>query len=173
MIHRLLPVHSLLAVLTLLAGFSESAYGGRLTKSDLRRFGFAGVYRGEVKGYVKTKEDNKFVTTLVNQTASESLPARDRDIVTGPTRRNGFFLIVRDITGNDRRITVRMVYSGKSYNPVYEEEMAGSGTKTLTVLKINSSRPQYEMSLSDKLSERAVNGGAYYSSWNITGRLFK
>jgi hypothetical protein len=170
MIHRLLPV---LAVLTLVTGFVGSAHAGRLTKGDLRRFGFAGVYRGDVQGFVKTKDDDKFVNTLVSQTASETLPARDRAIVTGPTRRNGFFLIVRDITGNDRRITVRMYYSGKSYNPIYDEEMVGSGTKTLSVVKINSSRPQFEMSLSDKLSERAVNGGAFYSSWNITGRLFK
>lgn len=170
MIHRLAPV---LAVCAIVTGLSEPAHAARLTKGDLRRFGFAGIYRGEVRGFVRTRDDNRFVDTLVNQTGSETLPARDRDIVTGPTRRNGFFLVVRDITGNDRRITVRMYYSGKSYNPVYGEEMAGSGTKTLNVLKINASRPQYEMSMSDKFSERAVNGGSFYSSWNITGRLFK
>lgn len=170
MIHRLLPV---LAVLTLTISFTDTADAARLTNSDLRRFGFAGVYRGDVQGFVKTKDDDEFVSTLVSQSARETLPVRNRAIVTGPTRRNGFFLILRDISGNDRRITVRMYYSGKSYNPVYGEEMAGTGTKVLKVVKVNSSRPQYEMSLSDKLSERAVNGGAFYSSWNINGRLFK
>jgi len=170
MIHRLAPV---LAALTLVSGFTASAQAARLSKADLRRFGFAGVYRGDVQGFVKTKDDDEFITRMVSQTGREILPVRNRSSVTAPTRRNGFFLTLRDITGNSRRITVRMFYSGKSYNPLYEEEMVGSGTKTLKVVKINSSRPQFEMSLTDKLSERAVDGGAFYSSWNITGRLFK
>jgi hypothetical protein len=29
------------------------------------------------------------------------------------------------------------------------------------------------MLLTDEFSERAVNGGAYYSTWDITGRLYK
>jgi hypothetical protein len=126
-----------------------------------------------VEGDVLTRDGDRFLNTVVSQSAREVLPVPNRDIVTGPTRRNGFFLVLRDINGNKRRLTVRMYYSGKSYNPIYKEEMAGSGFKTLRVTRISASRPRFEMLLTDEFSERAVNGGAYYSTWDITGRLYK
>lgn len=170
MIRRLLPF---LVIITLVTVFSESAHAWRLSNSELRRFGFAGTYRGVVEGDVLTRDGDRFLNTVVSQSAREVLPVPNRDIVTGPTRRNGFFLVLRDINGNKRRLTVRMYYSGKSYNPIYKEEMAGSGFKTLRVTRISASRPRFEMLLTDEFSERAVNGGAYYSTWDITGRLYK
>jgi len=170
MIPRLSSFLVILFVSTLLA---DSAFARRLSNADVRRFGFSGVYRGEAQGFIKTKDDDKFDTRLVTQGTREILPVRNRSIVTGPSGRNGFFLTLGNISGNERRITVRMYYSGRSYNPAYEEDMIGTGTKILTIQKFNGSRPQYEMSLIDRLQERAVNGGSIFTTWDIQGRLFK
>ncbi len=169
----ILRTSTLLAVLLVSASFVETASARRLSNSEIRRYGFAGVYRGDVEGFIKVKDDDKFDTVLVSQTARESLPVRNRKVVTGPSRRNGFFLVRQSVTGNDRRITVRMRYSGRSYNPDYKEDMVGSGTKILKVRRINGPRPQFEMSLVDRLQERAVDGGGIHTTWNIKGRLFK
>lgn len=169
----ILRASTLLAVLFVSASLVETASARRLSNNEIRRFGFAGTYRGDVEGFIKVKDDKKFDTVLVSQTARETLPVRNRKVVTGPSRRNGFYLAKHSVTGNDRRITVRMRYSGRSYNPNYKEDMVGSGTKVLKVQKINGSRPQYEMSLVDRLTERAVDGGGIHSTWNIKGRLFK
>lgn len=153
---------------------AESVSAARLTNRDLRRFGFSGRYLGDVEGFVKTRDDNEFIQRRVSQQARETLPVRRQTVVTGPTRRNGFFLTLNRITGNQRRINVRMHYSGRSYNPVYEEEMVGGGTKILRVRKFaTTSGPEYEMNLTDRFNERAMDGGGFYSTWNIRGRLFK
>ncbi len=164
---------TLLAVLLVSVGFVDTASARRLSNAEIRRLGFSGTYRGDVEGFIKARDDRKFDTIHVSQAARETLPVRNRRVVTGPSRRNGFYLVRRRVVGNDRRITVHMYYSGRSYNAIHEEEMVGSGRKVLKVKKINAARPQYDMSLVDRFTERAVYGGGIYSTWNIRGQLFK
>lgn len=162
-----------LTVLLLSACFAESALAKVLTNSDLRRFGFSGRYVGDADGFIKERDDDEFDYDRINQRVRERLPVRRRSIVTGPSGRNGFYLVRKKVTGNDRRITVRMYYSGRSYNPDYKKEMIGSGSKVLKVRKFRGSRDQFEMKLKDRLSERGVNNGKYYTQWNVSGLLFK
>jgi hypothetical protein len=165
---------SLSAILLLSALAVETASAARLTNAQIRRLGFAGVYDGEVQGNYQVRDkDNKMVQRLVSERAREILPVRQRSVVTGPSGRNGFFLVLRSVSGNARRITVRQFYSGKSYNPVQRLEMVGNGTRTLKVVKFGRANPQYEMSLRDRFNERSVEGGHYYGTWDVSGRLFK
>ena len=43
----------------------------------------------------------------------------------------------------------------------------------MKVQRRGTSRPQFEMNLTDKLDERAADDGEYLTSWRIRGLLFK
>jgi hypothetical protein len=167
MIPRLLILAAALSILTPMADAAP------LSRGDLRRLGFTGNYRGDVQGNISIKNGSNFDNFRVDQRDNEQLPARNRSVVTGPSRRNGFFLNLQKITGNERRATIRLYYSGVSRNPVYDEDTVGSGVKIMKVLRRGTSRPQFEMKLTDKLDERAFDNGEYLTSWRIRGLLFK
>lgn len=164
-----------LLCLTLLAfaAFAPEIGAAPLTSNDLRRLGYSGNYRGDVDGNISIKDGSSFDNFRVNQRDNEQLPPRNRSVVTGPSRRNGFFLNLQKITGNERRATIRLYYSGISRNPDYEEDTVGSGVKIMKVQRRGTSRPQFEMNLTDKLDERAADDGEYLTSWRIRGLLFK
>ena len=165
-----------LLLATLFVLFSPSfrpAEAAPLNSNDLRRLGFTGNYRGDVRGDLAVKDGSNFDTFFVNQSGREQLPPRNRSVVTGTSGHNGYFLNLQRITGNARRVTIRYYYSGRSYNPDHSEDTIGTGTKVLKVLKRGTSRPQFEMKLTDKLNERAADDGEYLAYWNIRGLLFK
>lgn len=170
MILRILP---LLITLAVSLGFTQEASARRLSNADLRRYGFSGVYRGDVRGFIRIRDDEEFDTVLVSQRAREILPVRNREIITGPGGRNGFHLVKRSVSGNQRRVVIRLYYSGRSYNPDYDRTMVGSGTKILTVRKFGGAVPQFEMSLIDRLQERGIDGTGIYTVWDVRGRLGK
>lgn len=153
--------------------FAPAIDAAPLTKGDLRRLGYTGNYRGDVDGNISIKDGSSFNNFRVNQRDNEQLPPRNRSVVTGPSGRNGFFLDLQKITGNDRRATIRLYYSGVSRNPDYNEDTVASGVKTMKVLRRGTSKPQFEMKLTDKLDERAADDGEYLTSWRIRGLLFK
>lgn len=153
--------------------FLPLAEAAPLSKGDLRRLGYSGIYRGDAQGNISIKNGSNFDNYRVDQRDTEQLPPRNRSVVTGPSGRNGFFLNLQKVTGNERRVTVRLYYSGVSRNPDYDEDTAGSGVKILKIQRRGDSRPQFEMKLTDNLDERAVNGGEYLTSWRIRGILFK
>jgi len=160
-------------ILLALAAFAPEIGAAPLTSNDLRRLGYSGNYRGDVDGNISIKDGSSFDNFRVNQRDNEQLPPRNRSVVTGPSRRNGFFLNLQKITGNERRATIRLYYSGISRNPDYEEDTVGSGVKIMKVQRRGTSRPQFEMNLTDKLDERAADDGEYLTSWRIRGLLFK
>ncbi len=160
-------------ILVVFAVFGPAIDAAPLTSNDLRRLGYSGNYRGDVEGNIAIRDGSGFDTFRVNQGDNEQLPPRNRSVVTGPSGRNGFFLNLQKITGNERRATIRFYYSGISRNPDYDEDTVGSGVKILKIQRRGTSRPQFEMRLTDKLDERAADDGEYLTSWRIRGLLFK
>jgi hypothetical protein len=159
--------------LLVFSAFAPAIDAAPLSSGDLRRLGYTGNYRGDVDGNIAIKNESSFDNFRINQRDNEQLPPRNRSVVTGPSGRNGFFLNLQKITGNERRITIRLFYSGISRNPDYDEDTVGSGLKIMKVQRRGSSRPQFEMKLTDKLDERAADDGEYLTSWRIRGLLFK
>jgi hypothetical protein len=154
-----------------LLGSVDTSYGYRLTNRDMRYFGYSGIYRGFVQGEVGTRNGGGFDYRYVDQRSSERLPTGRREVVTGPTGNNGFFLNHSAPRGNGRRIKIRSYYSGVSYNDIYGEYMVGSGSKVVTVVRRGYRR--YDMSVIDSLNERAEFDGQLFSYWRIRGSLGK
>jgi hypothetical protein len=154
-----------------LFGSIDTSYGYRLTNRDMRYFGYSGIYRGFVQGEVGTRNGGGFDYRYVDQRSSERLPTGRREVVTGPTGNNGFFLNHSAPRGNGRRIKIRSFYSGVSRNDIYGENMVGSGSKVVTVVRRGYRR--YDMSVVDKLNERAEFDGQLFSYWRIRGGLGK
>ena len=152
-----------------LFGSVVSSYGYRLTNRDMRYFGYSGIYRGFVQGEVGTRNGGGFDYRYVDQRSFERLPTSRREVVTGPTGNNGFFLNHSAPRGNGRRIKIRSFYSGVSRNDIYGENMVGSGSKVVTVVRRGYRR--YDMSVIDNLNERAEFDGQLFSYWRIRGGL--
>jgi hypothetical protein len=159
-----------LAAIVLL-GSIDTSYAYRMTNRDLRYFGYSGTYRGFVRGEVGTRNGGAFDYRYVDQRSSERVPTGRRSIVTAPTGNNGFFLNHNAPTGNGRRMKIRSFYSGVSYNGIYGEDMVGSGSKVVTVVRRGYNR--YDMSVVDNLNERAASDGRLFSYWRIRGNLGK
>jgi hypothetical protein len=162
-------------VLTLLLGAVSTSQAYRLANRDLRAFGFSGQYRGYVRGDVNTYNSGSdgYDYRYVDQFSRERVPTGFRRTVTAPTGSNAFFLTHRPPTGNSRRMKIRAYYSGVSDNSFYGEEMVGSGSKTINVVRRGFGRPQFEMNVRDILNERSSFDGALFSTWRINGFLTK
>lgn len=162
-------------LLLLLAGLclAGPADAAKLSNRDLRAFGFSGIYRGFATGQISVWEDEKYEHFDVDDNASVKLPVRSRTLVVGPTAGNRFFLDHRTATGNSRRIKITAAYSGVSYNPKYGENMIGRGSKVINVVRRGNGRPQFRMTINDRLTERSVRDGAIFGKWSFYGELYK
>ncbi len=151
----------------------ETAQAYRLTHRDLRYYGFSGIYRGHAEGITSIWNGLDYDLYPVNEPSSETLPVASRRVVTGPSGDNGFLLIHRPVNGNFRRMTIRAYYSGTSFNPQFGENMVGSGSKLIRVVRRGFSRPSLEMSVSDSLDERSEFDGTLFTSWRLRGLYTK
>lgn len=171
--HRPRPLSLLILALALTGIPVAESQAYRLTNRDLRYYGYVGRYSGVIESTAGFWNGFDYDEVYRRRRDNSTIAAAPRTIVTGPSRRNGFFLNLQKITGNERRATIRLYYSGVSRNPVYDEDTVGSGVKIMKVLRRGTSRPQFEMKLTDKLDERAFDNGEYLTSWRIRGLLFK
>lgn len=172
--NKTIPSLSRLLLLSLVGIFLiPQADAAKLSNRDLRAFGFSGVYRGFANGQISVWEDEKYEHFDVDDNATVRLPLRSRVLVVGPTAGNRFYLDHRTATGNSRRIKITAAYSGVSYNPKYGENMIGRGSKVINVVRRGNGRPQFRMTINDRLTERSVRDGAIFGKWSFYGELYK
>jgi len=146
-----------------------------LSNRDLRQLGFAGIYRGIAEGNVTAWNEGAgfYDTRFVSRRSVERVPVRRRSVVNGPTGNNGFFLTFQTPRGNERRVRIRGFYSGFSFNPVYGEEMHGSGVKRIVLRRRGFGHPGFEMRVVDRLTERSSADGALFGRWRVNVHLDK
>ncbi len=161
----------------------ELASARRLSSKDLRKLGFAGIYRGTVSGRVTYRLNNLpplglDQSRIVNTNLVERIPIRRTFRVPGPLGLIGvgqstFTLTHFPAQGNDRRVTIRGTYSGSSTNTLYPTRiMIGSGNKRISIAKRGRKNPRFIMTHATFLHERR-DDGVSYSIWQGRGRLEK
>lgn len=153
-------------------GGNTDLNAARLGKSDLRKLGFAGRYRGLMTGNIQKWNGVNYTLFPVNQVRIQSFPPRS-GIIAGPSGSNGFFLTYGKPSGNERRVKMRGSYNGTSFNTEYGLAMVGSGFKSITIRKKGKSNPRYAMTILDALNENAQVGGALYTGWRVKGNMTK
>lgn len=148
---------------------AEPAGAYPLTGRDLRVYGFTGTYRGKAVGMVGMWNGADYDLTPVDEPARERVTVSTKETVYGPTGTNRFSLIRRSLSGNLRRVTIRCEYSGSAANAEYGEEMKGSGSKIVHIVRRGRSRPRLEMTTKDRLEEGSVFDGTLFTYWTVRG----
>ena len=145
-----------------------------LNRNDLRKLGFAGVYRGTASGggQFLNNAGTAFIPYGVNRTDVVRIPIPLR--VAQVSGNHGLYQLTHfNANGSDRRLTIRSTYTGGTLNAFHGQTL-GAGSKTYTIRKVgSSSRPSFVMTYRDNLSEFQTIGGFRLAFWTINGSLRK
>lgn len=162
---------TLVAAGVLSASFQQPA---EANAAKIRKFGFAGSYRGIVKGIEtsRTQNQSSFNRSRVSRIQIESLPPKASRTAEGLTEGK----TVRVLTTTrvtKRRVLVKSRYFGVSNNSYYGEQTIASGSETLLIRKLGTQGLRFVGRYKDRLLERTEASNVLVARRNIKGKMEK